>query len=320
MNLLKHLFPKKVHKIGLFWLTIAFFRLNLAQVVHDSAELEALKQGSQVILLRHANSEYNFEYGKMSLRNYSIEDERILRVRKDLRDAPLSDLGLQQCKEAQPMANRLDVGYVFVSPMKRALETAYNVFLSHPNFDNIKFIVLPMLKEAIDTTCDIPMNIKDTISDYRNKFKKFDTSEVEKYSDQEHYFLRDIDLEFSKKISTSKIYDPSDPIGSNAYDLLLDEIDRNYPNKIEKDLNILKRVALAKNHIKEFITTTSPGDDSKIILVGHSYYFKMWTAQWENPLSSYGNDLPPPSKSTFLQNCQFFSDNASFPSTTRPTP
>mmetsp|Transcript_17471 Transcript_17471/g.17229 ORF Transcript_17471/g.17229 Transcript_17471/m.17229 type:complete len:97 (-) Transcript_17471:392-682(-) len=96
MNLLKHLFPRKVHKIGLFWLTIALFRLNLAQVIHDSAELEALKQGSQVILLRHANSEYNFEYGKMSLRNYSIEDERILRVRKDLRDAPLSDLGLQQ--------------------------------------------------------------------------------------------------------------------------------------------------------------------------------------------------------------------------------
>ncbi|CAI2376181.1 unnamed protein product [Moneuplotes crassus] len=281
--------------------------------VTETSELEFLKEGSQVLLLRHANSKYNFAYETMTSKGYTEEDEKKLRVKKDLRDSPLSDLGIQQCIKAQPLANKLKVDHVFVSPLKRALETAYYVFMNHPNFDNIQFILMPILKEAIDTTCDIPVNVQETVEEFKGKFPKFDTSELEKYSDPLHFFLEDINLDFSKKILSSKILDSNDPLCSNAYDLLLDEINENYPAQIETRKSAITRVNKAKKVVKDFLESTELDSDSKVVLVGHSNYFKMWTGKWDRDISSYGDQLPEPSDSVFLRNCQFLPDNSDFP-------
>lgn len=40
--------------------------------------------------------------------------------------------------------------------MRRALETAYNVFKDHPNFANLTFIVDPDLREELFVSCDVP--------------------------------------------------------------------------------------------------------------------------------------------------------------------
>ena len=165
-----------------------------------------------------------------------------------------------------------------------------------------------MLREAVDTVCDIPVNIIDTIEDYKKKFPKFDSSELEKYQDPAHYFLKDIELEFSNRIMKNKVQDTKDSLGSNAFELLLEEINENYPEKIENNKHILKRVAKAKTYIKEFIESTDIEDDSKIVLVGHSNYFKNWTGKWDRELSYYGDEVPEPTESVFLNNTQFYPD------------
>ena len=142
----------------------------------------------------------------------------------------------------------------------------------------------------------------------RNKFPKFDASEIEKYRDPQHFFLKDISLDFAHKILSNKTQDNNDPIGSNAFELLREEINENYPQKIEGKKNILGRVAQAKAHIKHFIENVEMDNDSKIVLVGHSYYFKMWTGKWERELSSYGDEIPEPVDSVWLKNCQFHPD------------
>ena len=49
---------------------------------------------------------------------------------------------------------------VFVSPMDGTCQTAYEVFKNHPNFENIKFVLVPDLKEHLKCTCDIPGSIE----------------------------------------------------------------------------------------------------------------------------------------------------------------
>jgi broad specificity phosphatase PhoE len=267
-------------------------------------DIEFLNDGSQVLLLRHANSQFNYEYDQMQINKTERYEEyyQNLRIKKDLRDAPLSLVGIQQCMKAQAMANKIKAEYIVVSPLRRALETAYYTFKSHPNFDNIKFVLLPVLKEGLDTACDIPVNIFDTIEEFKQKFTNFDTSEIYNYRDAEHYFFTDIDQDFSKNIMSAKVHDANDPLESNAFELTLETIDKNFPNRLESTKNILSRVEKAKKFVGEFLQRKSFEDDSKVVVVGHSCYFKYWTGKWEKEISTYNDDIPSPKHSVWLQN------------------
>ena len=278
----------------------------------EISELEMLKRGSQVLLLRHANSTYNFAYSEMIKNAYTDDDYKKLRIKKELRDAPLSKLGVQQCEKAQLLANQLKVEYVLVSPLRRALQTAYHTFKNHPNFENIQFILVPKLREAIDTSWDIPLNIQDTVKEFQKKFKNFSFAEIEKYGDIPHYFLIDINQDFAKKILSLKVADEEDPLGSNAFELLLEFINETYPVKSESRKNILNRIAEVQKFIRTLQTTKKIDEDSKIVCVGHSYYFKMWTGRWERPISEY-DEVPEPKESVWLNNCQFYPDSVNFP-------
>ena len=46
---------------------------------------------------------------------------------------------------------------LFVSPMRRTVETAYHIFRSHPNFREMEFIIHPDLREKISITGDLPL-------------------------------------------------------------------------------------------------------------------------------------------------------------------
>lgn len=201
---------------------------------------------------------------------------------------------------------------MLVSPLRRAMETAYKVFKTHPNFENIHFILLPNMREAIDTSCDIPVNIADTVEKYRTKFKRFDCSKLEKYGDIPHFFLKDIKQDFAARIMSEKIADAEDPFGSNAFDLLLEEIDENYPDKTESISNLLRRIGKVKKFVEKLRQLKVSEEDSKIVLVGHSNYFKYWTGKWDRPTNE-DEEVPEPKEYVWLNNCEFYADNVSFP-------
>ena len=69
-----------------------------------------------------------------------------------------------------------NVKVILVSPLKRALETAYLIFKDHLNFKNIKVIVDPNLREILKNSWDIPNSIHDTVAHFKKLFPCFDYS------------------------------------------------------------------------------------------------------------------------------------------------
>jgi len=96
------------------------------------------------------------------------------------RDSELSEEGLLVCEEKQERFNQLKVHTVFVSPLKRAVQTAYNLFKNHPDFESIKFIILPSLREIMNHSSGIPGNIETTIEELKKFIPQLDHSELEK--------------------------------------------------------------------------------------------------------------------------------------------
>ena len=50
---------------------------------------------------------------------------------------------------------------MFVSPLRRTIETAYHIFKDHPDFANLKVILHPILREKICVSGDVPLSNED---------------------------------------------------------------------------------------------------------------------------------------------------------------
>lgn len=88
------------------------------------------------------------------------EELRKLKVRKDLIDPPLNSIGISQATNGQKYINKVNFKYVFVSPMVRTMMTTINLFASHPNKSDIKFILVPMAKEGLHLCNDLTRSIE----------------------------------------------------------------------------------------------------------------------------------------------------------------
>ncbi|CAG9322670.1 unnamed protein product [Blepharisma stoltei] len=103
-------------------------------------------------LIRHAQTFYNKAQYQWEEEGKSM-DNAPLRWDPDLCDAELSEVGIQQCLSARDLVHTLDVHKVFVSPLKRALQTCEILFKDHPNLP--QKIVHPILHEIINNGHDI---------------------------------------------------------------------------------------------------------------------------------------------------------------------
>ena len=94
---------------------------------------------SRAIIIRHANSTFNKRWheAEQAIEAGDAQPEAFNAIIKDtdLLDCPLSDLGIKQCEDASAMANSLtNIKTVFISPLRRAMQTAHLLFKDHPNF------------------------------------------------------------------------------------------------------------------------------------------------------------------------------------------
>jgi hypothetical protein len=108
-------------------------------------------------------------------------------------DAKLSALGRQQCSDALDLVLALpDILTVFVSPLRRAIETAFLLFSQSIQFPKIKFIVLPLLRENMHTICDVPVDFSTVVDEWAPKFpSNIDFSLVA----DNNWFLADLNKE-----------------------------------------------------------------------------------------------------------------------------
>ena len=71
-------------------------------------------------------------------------------------DCGLSKKGIDQCSIAAQFVSQINFEQVHVSPMRQALESAYHLFKDHKNFEKIRFIVSPLLREKVMVAADLP--------------------------------------------------------------------------------------------------------------------------------------------------------------------
>ena len=250
---------------------------------------------------------------------HSEEDFKRARTNIEYIDPLLTELGLQQCEAASEITNKLKVEIVLISPMARTMQTAYNVFKNHPNLNNIEFIVVPNLKELLGSAPSIPKDIVTTINQYKDKLPNINSSLLQDYNDLHHYYLEDIDDDFAKKILLEVSKCPEDPFGSNSVELTIEHIKSSFPGRPESCRSVLKRIGKVQKLIYNLLQSKFGGDsskiiseDSKIIVVSHGIYGRIWTGKWDKPLEEY-DDIPMPSKYKDLQNCELYADNKNFP-------
>ena len=81
-----------------------------------------------------------------------------------------------------------------VSPIRRALHTAFLVFQNHPNFNQLTFKVDPDLREVFTCVCDVPDSVTKTIDDFKQVIPNLDTSLLDSLpGDRDLWFLNNLD-------------------------------------------------------------------------------------------------------------------------------
>ena len=84
---------------------------------------------------------------------------------------------------------------IIVSPLMRAMETAYLTFKDHPNFENVEVVIDPDLREYMGDPCGVPNPIKEVLAGFKDKFKNMDTSLLNLASpDCNYWFLENSSL------------------------------------------------------------------------------------------------------------------------------
>ncbi|CAI2370931.1 unnamed protein product [Moneuplotes crassus] len=192
----------------------------------------------------------------------------------ELRDCDLSEEGLQQTRELREQVNELDVKIVLVSPMRRTLKTAYEVLCEHPKFEEIKFIVVPEIREVLGAFCGLIGEVSEVIPEFKAKIPQLDTTMIE---DQDGN-LRDLLREFTSKHSAFKDSDFTELSQEDILGIVRQAIQDNYPSSIETMEEIKQRVSETKPIVKKYIDQlSSDASESnqaspKILLVSHHHY------------------------------------------------
>ena len=279
---------------------------------YSSASAKILESSASVILIRHGNSMFNKLFHELEGPGYVVHPSYFdIYSKLSILDSPLSPLGISQCMKASSLASMVNVGIVYISPLRRAIETAYFMFKDHPNFKNIKFIIHPIIRENIMTAGDIPDDINLTLDQYGAEFPNLDTSNIPKIGDRfdDLYYTQPFHPDLKAKIKgLSKV---------DADLKLCDDIPQKFPKSIEFFHDTNGRVHGFKQFLlyqhKELIRESDREtaiNNPKIAIVGHSYFFKLWTGVWHDPLRFFRKQ---PNEYVWLENCEMFPDVFNFP-------
>ena len=90
------------------------------------------------------------------------------------------------------------------------METAYTLFASHENFQNIQFVLVPEMRERLFGCCDIPSPLIETLTYAKQAFPKLDSSRLhgdtwfaEVLTDKSRYGLLDFIASKTQDVSVA---------------------------------------------------------------------------------------------------------------------
>ncbi|EAS06325.2 histidine phosphatase family (branch protein 1) (macronuclear) [Tetrahymena thermophila SB210] len=131
-------------------------------IIHSPSELGD-QQNCNMVLIRHAMSESNYIQSKYT---QGIQKEKLKKFKQHFRyflykdnnlfmDTPLHPIGIKQCEDIQKHNYQINYQTVYVSPLRRTLQTCIELFKNHPLRGNINFIIYPDIAEMLKKDSDI---------------------------------------------------------------------------------------------------------------------------------------------------------------------
>ncbi len=138
-----------------------------------------------VMYIRHAQSQFNLWYSWKTDRlsaadkeKYATDIAQIAKVESKFdpqaADPPLSLRGREQLLAIGAQYQSAPVKFVFVSPLRRTLDTCRAIFDAHPCRKEIRFFVHPLIREALNNANDIPGEIDHAKAEFGEAYD-FDT-------------------------------------------------------------------------------------------------------------------------------------------------
>jgi len=256
---------------------------------------ELQSQDLSVYMIRHGESEYNIAQMKAFKSEKEIKENEDVEVKfcKELIDCSLSEKGVQQSLKCGEEVRNLDIAYILVSPLRRALMTCQNILKNHPNPP--KVIVHPGIRERMQSNCDIGSPAEDL----EKEFPNFDFSLLKELENHYWWYLyglpRDIHDQMLKHIAET--YTTPEDQKALASGLILEKMKAGWPVKLEPQAHLVLRVQEFVIDLKERIKKLT--GKSKILMIGHSRCWETLTAE------SYGPDGEPIG-AKWLNNCELY--------------
>ena len=253
----------------------------------------------KILYVRHGITQYNQDRKTM--------DKKLLRIKEKYIDCPLNEDGINSAKNLQEFFNKLEIEQVYVSPLYRALQTAYFIFKNHPKKNEFDIKIHPLISEKSTSVHDFCRKIKESKKDFNEKSEVvFNWKIFDNYYDNElkqnTFFMNFMDnLSEEKKIEFINKFKKDDKnykkieveISKFGSDFLLESFKHLFLRNLE-----------FKNFLKKEHQKTLKDNNKKIVVITHSAYSKLATS-----LKAYNmeqiNDYPDDCLK--LNNCEVIS-------------
>ncbi|EAR89638.3 histidine phosphatase family (branch protein 1) (macronuclear) [Tetrahymena thermophila SB210] len=248
-----------------------------------------------IILIRHGFSMQNFQEKEITYKNPSWEYskteglEEMFTSEKYI-DSSLHEIGIFQCIQQQKSINKFKFYTVFISPLRRTIQTCIYLFATHPDRQNIKFVLLPQLAECLCSSgCFSAFTLSQTRKEMEALAQKYqislDYSRVSELGESWQIKVLEND-QIVKNILEKLERNGECGYRQPYHKIILDEIKQTKNYLIESWEMLYKKSKRAQEIIKHFLESAKQQqiqngqDDSeyKVGIVSHGYLMKCMTA------------------------------------------
>ena len=227
----------------------------------------------KIVLMRHGQSEQNRQRDllveKLGSRKAAVKYQIRETDSTNLVDAMLTPKGVEQAKESGEKLSKMypNIKYVFVSPARRAVETAMTALKYYTPNPSPKVILNPWMRERMETVADAPLLSYEFLA----KYPSIDRSIL---AGSPNLWFADYFLD-SPKTSTKPLVKQA--ISSPDYTKKIMELLVDQDEKLERPSQIALRLNASLNLVKKFVREQARKGveikDDEILLVGHGFLF-----------------------------------------------
>ncbi len=238
-------------------------------------------------------------HGQTYFNKYSKErGSKNVKTDKNLLDSELSEEGINEGKKFSEFYKQFKIEEIYVSPLYRALQSAYYLFKDHPEKNNIVIKVHPLLTEITNAVHDISFDlINRNKKDFNmNSEIKFDWSLFDNIYksdfDKLFFYFDNIDT-INNQIKKEKYDIISQSYGKENYiNNIIDLINFSFDRHMESPKHVFERFNLFKQFLKDNHKDTLNDCDKKVFVITHNCFLKCGTSKKIYNYTINDDDVP----------------------------